>query len=494
MTLVLLPHILVKNLSHYSINCFVAFLLAICFLFSPATNAQQLPGTNAQQLTGKELFVGNRCVNCHTIGRGRYVGPDLYKVNERYTKEEIINWMVNSQQIYQVKGKVPINEGYPPMPPMNVNPDQAEQIHDYLTEFQIPKNRLEKGKIKGVVVNKSLSQNVSELDIKLTSYMGDKSREEYSVKSNSKGQYIFEDLRWDRSYIISLMYKGVEYATGKIVFTPEESIKAFDLPVFDTSTDDSLVIQDSSHIIIEIQEDRASVAELSVFSNGSNSVFIGNDINEEKRETLRFDIPNNADAIQFHHGISEQTSVLEDGKLISTQSVQPGISRIIFSYQIPINRETKINRKLNYLTNSQLILVSDNGYETNVEGLEGGEQVDMHNKKFLKWSGNNLKKGHEIKINISKPIIVTDYVKWIVLLVVIILIGASIGYSFYRKNRIEVQIDNHDINLESLKDSLIRDIAKLDDMFEAKDIGEQEYKKLREEKKAKLLELIDKLS
>jgi hypothetical protein len=324
--------------------------------------------------------------------------------------------------------------------------------------------------------------------------MGDKSREEYSVKSNSKGQYIFEDLRWDRSYIISLMYKGVEYATGKIVFTPEESIKAFDLPVFDTSTDDSLVIQDSSHIIIEIQEDRASVAELSVFSNGSNSVFIGNDINEEKRETLRFDIPNNADAIQFHHGISEQTSVLEDGKLISTQSVQPGISRIIFSYQIPINRETKINRKLNYLTNSQLILVSDNGYETNVEGLEGGEQVDMHNKKFLKWSGNNLKKGHEIKINISKPIIVTDYVKWIVLLVVIILIGASIGYSFYRKNRIEVQIDNHDINLESLKDSLIRDIAKLDDMFEAKDIGEQEYKKLREEKKAKLLELIDKLS
>ena len=38
--------------------------------------------TNSQEVGGKELFLLNRCANCHTIGRGKFVGPDLSKVAE----------------------------------------------------------------------------------------------------------------------------------------------------------------------------------------------------------------------------------------------------------------------------------------------------------------------------------------------------------------------------------------------------------------------------
>lgn len=476
-------NIFYRNPTHCRISGFIVPVLLITFIFSATASSQQL--------TGKELFVGNRCVNCHTLGRGRYVGPDLYKIDQRYTKQEIINWMVNSQQIYQQKGKAPLNEGYPPMPPMNVPADQAEKIYDYLVKFQIFNDRQEEGSIKGVIVNKTLNQNIAGQDIKLTSYVGDKSREQYSVKSDSKGQYLFENLGWDRSYVVSLMFNGVEYATGKLVFTPEESVKTLDLPVFDVSTDGSLISLDSSHVIIEIQGETASFAEMFVFNNGSNSVFVGKDINSDQKETLSFDIPAGANTLQFHHGMSEETSILKDGKLISTQAVQPGLTRIIFSYQIPIDRHTEINRKSNYLINSQLIMVSDNGYEMDIQGLQRGEQVDMHNKKFIKWSGNNLQKGHDIKISISKPIVVTDYAKWIVLIIVVLLIAGSIGYSFLRKNKTQTQTSSDDESLESLKDSLIRDIARLDDMFEANDIGQQEYQKLRDEKKKKLLEIVE---
>jgi len=40
---------------------------------------------------------------------------------------------------------------------------------------------------------------------------------------------------------------------------------------------------------------------------------------------------------------------------------------------------------------------------------------------------------------------------------------------------------------------LIKEIAKLDDSYEAGDIEESEYRKLREEKKSKLLEISNKL-
>ena len=69
----------------------------------------------SQDMGGKDLFLQSRCANCHTIGRGKFVGPDLYKVGERYSREDIIKWMVNSQQIYSATGKMPMNEGYPPM-------------------------------------------------------------------------------------------------------------------------------------------------------------------------------------------------------------------------------------------------------------------------------------------------------------------------------------------------------------------------------------------
>ena len=445
--------------------------------------------TNAQHISGKELFLSNRCANCHTIGRGKFVGPDLFKVAKRYSKQEIITWMLNSQDIYKQKDKMPVNEGYPPMPPMNVAPEQAELIYDYLKDFKIPKGRLKKGIIKGVVSNDTLKKEIDGLDVKLTSYLGDISRDEFSIKTDSKGQYVFKNLNWDRAYVISLMFKGVEYGTGKMIFSPEQSTRTLDLPVFDTSTDDSLIILDSSHVIIQIYENRASVAELSVFRNGSNSVFIGsNDITDEKRETLTFNIPKNADAIQFHHGLSEETAIINTGELISTQSVQPGISRVIFSYEVPITRKTQLNKKINYLTNSQLVLVSDNGYKAHVEGLEGGQSVEMNNEKFFKWSGDDLKKGHDIKITITKPLFGDDITKWLILLGVIMIIIGSVSYSTLLKSKKQ---DPSSDSTEK-RDSLIKEIAKLDDSYEAGDIEESEYRKLREEKKNKLIYLTNK--
>ena len=165
--------------------------------------------TNAQQISGKELFLSNRCANCHTIGRGKFVGPDLYEVAKRYSKQEIITWMLNSQDIYKQKDKMPVNKGYPPMPPMNVAPEQAELIYDYLKDFKILKGRLKKGIIKGVVSNDTLKEEIDGLDVKLTSYLGDISRDEFSIKTDYKGKYVFKNLNWNRAYVISLIFKVV---------------------------------------------------------------------------------------------------------------------------------------------------------------------------------------------------------------------------------------------------------------------------------------------
>src|SRR5919109_2202753 len=171
-------------------------------------------------LSGKELFIKDRCVRCHTIGRGRFVGPDLSGVGNRYTRDEIKRWMENSQGIYQSRGKQPVNEGYTPMPPLGVSPEEAELIADYILTFKAPATQKESGMINGKVVNKSTEGVVGDIDVTLTAYLGDRETEAIKVRTNRDGLFEFKNLSWNRAYSVSLNYKGAQYETDKLVFYP----------------------------------------------------------------------------------------------------------------------------------------------------------------------------------------------------------------------------------------------------------------------------------
>ena len=64
----------------------------------------------------KENYLQKRCVTCHVVGRGKFVGPDLWNVSKKYNKSDLIQWINNPDQIYEKYGKKPFNNGYPPMP------------------------------------------------------------------------------------------------------------------------------------------------------------------------------------------------------------------------------------------------------------------------------------------------------------------------------------------------------------------------------------------
>jgi len=100
-----------KNVIALNLLSLIVLTILVCpVLKAPNVNAQE-QGPSTVSLSGEELFIQNRCVRCHTIGRGRFVGPDLAGVNEKYSKGQIVKWIENPQQIYQSSGKMPFNEG-----------------------------------------------------------------------------------------------------------------------------------------------------------------------------------------------------------------------------------------------------------------------------------------------------------------------------------------------------------------------------------------------
>ncbi len=467
---------------------FYIILIISVFVISSVSDAEEHGTSNL----GRELFIKNRCVNCHTIGRGRFVGPDLSNVSKKYTKEEIINWIENPNQVYQITGKKPVNDGYPPMPPINVPKEEAEVIADYLvSKIDIPDDS-GGGVIKGKVLNKSKGIDQEGVEIILTAFIGDRVKDQKKVVSDGGGNYEFKNLPWNSSYALTINYNGAEYTTEKTVFVPGEDVKQFELPIYEPTTDESKIKIMNSHVIIEVLEDLLNVANIIVLQNTGNEIYIGNEtLFDGKRHSLIFNLPDDISNLELIHGLSKENVVQVKGGFADTTSILPGIRRIVYSYTVPLNSgKNTIKEIINYPTESFLLFISDSDENISVSGLSGDETVEIDGQEYKRWVGNGLNPGSKVIITFSRALSDIDFLRWVSLAVFLGLLCLSLIYSsFIKSNKLENISESDKKNLSMEKKHLIKEIVQLDDDYENKRISKDEYLMLRNIKKKRIAEI-----
>lgn len=108
-------------------NVFVlTFLISINLIFCNSSLAQN---------SGEQLFK-SICTACHTIGKGRLVGPDLKGINEKMPREWLISFIRSSQTMVKSGDKDAVaifNEfAKVPMPDNQFSDDQIVSILDYI--------------------------------------------------------------------------------------------------------------------------------------------------------------------------------------------------------------------------------------------------------------------------------------------------------------------------------------------------------------------------
>lgn len=109
-------------------------LLLMAIIFSTGIFARK---SAAQASDGAQLF--QICGACHTIGKGKLIGPDLYKVTERHDREWLIRFIRNSQEVIQSGDPyaVKLFEEYNkvPMPPSTYTDEQINAVLDFIENF-----------------------------------------------------------------------------------------------------------------------------------------------------------------------------------------------------------------------------------------------------------------------------------------------------------------------------------------------------------------------
>lgn len=83
---------------------------------------------------GKVVFKNKGCIACHTIGKGKLVGPDLLGVTKIREEQWLRDWLKSPDKMLQTDpiAKELLKEHLVPMPNQNLTDDEVEAIIAYM--------------------------------------------------------------------------------------------------------------------------------------------------------------------------------------------------------------------------------------------------------------------------------------------------------------------------------------------------------------------------
>ncbi len=390
------------------------------------------------QVSGESIFIEKRCARCHTLGRGRFVGPDLLGIGKKYSRDDLIRWAQDPESIYSERKKKPINDGYPPMPPMNLSETDARRVADYLLGYTLPSGLSESGMITGQVKNITTDKPEAGQDLVLISYMGDRQEKRYFAKSDSLGKFSFSSLGWDRSYEIMLFRQGVQYVSGKMVFPPGEDRITLDLPVYDTTSLDENIFLLSLNVIIypDNGDANVNVTSLYVFENSGDTVFTGEQAGSDTT-TLVFPIPEEAENVAFSDGLNPEAVERKGEKLYNKLPFLPGMKRIALGYSLPLSQiGGKFPIGFDYEVGDLAIFVRKTGLGIRIEQPGAvAQEIMIHDEAFLKYELSGLKPGNVVVVVSSASFLKSYLSKYLPVILFLIFAAVGIMYLFYGKNR-----------------------------------------------------------
>ena len=362
-----------------------------------------------ENLTSLEnLFIEKRCITCHVVGRGKFVGPDLYNALDKYSEEEILQWIKNPQSIYKKYSKMPINDGYPPMPYLNVDSFEAKRLLEYLKRTKDLVRKNSRVRISGTIKNFSDNKLLDSQEVQLEYVMADKVKNIKKQITND-GNFIFDNLIGNIAYRIKIFYDGIEYSTDKFYFLPREHNKSVDLTVYDSTQEIKNLKVNSSHLIISYDEDSESlvIAEIINVENQSRNIFIGsNNFTDKVRKINSYALFSGIENLDFPHR-SKETFIVSMVNVIDTLPMPPGDRRIVLTYAKKLSLfSTTISKVfLNDISNLTII-VPENKLSFSISGLEyikkEADIKELVDNQYSTYSISNITKGQEIKLTFTK--------------------------------------------------------------------------------------------
>ena len=351
------------------------------------------------------------------------------------------------------------------------------------------------GQVRGTVVNRNSGEVVTEsLDVMLhilDQDMVDKGMEH--GQSQPDGTFVFPDVPFDANTQFAVMatYDGVSYFSETIPADMTSMQVSIDMPVYETTQDLAAVQIDQMHVLFEFSPDGLETKELYIISNtGERTVKDVYDLGEDKSAVLQFPLPKDADYIFFKPDDQERFVKL-DGAFADTYPILPGDqpAQVMTSYLVPYSGERVYTYTVPVNTaRINFLLPEQAGISVKGTGLTGPESRALQDgSSYQVYSYSDLKAGDTLNVTLvgttSSPN-TNNSTNNLIAIVAAFLGFAVIGVGVWWWRRPEeTQLEEEEVNDQSDEptlDTLIAEIARLDERYEQQGFSSEEYQDKRQ--------------
>jgi hypothetical protein len=352
------------------------------------------------------------------------------------------------------------------------------------------------GAIRGVVSNGTTGAQLPEgLVVTLVGLDGDMPVFEEDVPVDAAGSFSMEgiEIQPGRIYGALVEYQDVIYFSVGGHLLEESPTLELPLVVYETTPDESELNVDRLHLIFDFSlEGLVDVSELWLLSaQGDRTV-----VQRDGANALPIHLPEGFSNLRFGSAVTqEQFSVTEDGFLIH-EPVRPGEPlEVVFSFTLPYERSMQFTQPMNLPVQAVVLLAESGAPEIIGEGVEDMGERDMGGLILRSYAMSALEPGDLLQLTLrgrhplaESGLSSSNLLLGSVIFGVVLIAVAAIFWGWQRRSAERLIPGYQKENLTLRRGQLLKDIASLDDAYEAGEIEQSDYEQRRAALKAQLLE------
>ena len=326
-------------------------------------------------------------------------------------------------------------------------------------------------------------------------------------QSDDTGAFEFGDLPLlsGGQYVFSVDYAGVLYTE---VLLPEELSEGVQIDVYDT-TRDVTVVQFRRQVMViagvDASEREISAIEFVLIANESDRTLLPDVSNPAMMSFLRFSLPPGTHDLDVQSNLPSREIISVGSGFAVTSPVIPGGHSVEFSYIFPYEGKA-LSYRQPLLQGAEVyqVLVPDRLAPVRVGGLDKVEPVHIQDTRYQAWEGRGISPGQGVELELMElpePSLpdriekaVTSASLWYAILpgslaaflAVLLLFGALRGRIDLRTVPAASGESGEDVFPG--RESMIQEIADLDDRFERGELINLDYRERRQALKSRVLE------
>ncbi len=354
----------------------------------------------------------------------------------------------------------------------------------------------------------------------LDAYLGFDQVATFTTTLAADNTFVFENLGIspDLAYLATVVADGISYSSQLVQLSPDQPTAGTNVNIYGVTDSPDAIRVNRLHWILDSQPGALVVAQIYLLGNSGEQTFVGQTVEGvDVPVTAAIPVPADAQELTLENGTLGDRFWRVGDMLYDTMPIVPGDStqQIIVQYALPYSGTSyDMKQGFEYPIDSLSLLVSNlPDLRVDVPAMTFDSIQNLQGSEYQVWRQTDLAPGQvEVKMqgllerggvdpraiettgdsggmtSVSPPM--ESWVAWSMAAVVAAILLALVGFALQRGTLSTVTSRQ---DLLSLRDSLLSQIARIDDLHTLGQMGDTDWLRRRAELKAQLVDVMRRL-